>query len=78
MVQQRRRRTTVMSTRRRMRKRFQFMGMLLSISIRFTTIVVPFNVASIEQVSAYENYVTSLKFKISFLNSRTGVCMRIM
>lgn len=24
------------------------------------------------QVSAYENYVTSLKFKISFLNSRTG------
>ena len=28
-----------------------------------------------EQVSAYENYVTSLKFKISFLNSRTGVCI---
>ena len=23
-------------------------------------------------MSAYENYVTSLKFKISFLNSRTG------
>ena len=30
------------------------------------------NITNIEQVSAYENYVTSLKFKISFLNSRTG------
>ena len=29
-------------------------------------------IANTEQVSAYENYVTSLKFKISFLNSRTG------
>jgi len=29
------------------------------------------------QVSAYENYVTSLKFKISFLNSRTGEKMMV-
>ena len=29
----------------------------------------------LSQVSAYENYVTSLKFKISFLNSRTGACI---
>lgn len=36
MVLQRRRRMIVMSMRRKMRKRFQFMGMSLSTFIRYT------------------------------------------
>ena len=82
MVLPRKRRTTVMSTRRKMRRRYPSMGMLLYISIRLTLPNIKCfpikshfdikNIAIIGQVSAYENYVTSLKFKISFLNSRTG------
>ena len=65
-----------------MRRRYPSMGMLLYISIRLTLPNIKCfpikshfdfkNIAIIGQVSAYENYVTSLKFKISFLNSRTG------
>ena len=82
MVLPRKRRTTVMSTRRKMRRRYPSMGMLLYISIRLTLPNIKCfpikshfdfkNIAISGQVSAYENYVTSLKFKISFLNSRTG------